>query len=90
VSTFFVLLSFVDLLPSTKLTLGEPGGILTEEVGLEVECILTNMFLTTKSVGREDKRDPPTKERRALKTLIQICQKPFFNPRIAKFTGSLI
>jgi hypothetical protein len=72
---------------STKLSLADSDGILTEEIGKEVESIFLNMFVTTKAAEKHGKRPPPTKERKALKMFVQICQKPFFNPRIAKFTG---
>jgi hypothetical protein len=48
------------------------------------------MFIPTKPAEKFGKRDPPKKERKAIKLFIQNCQKPFFNPRIAKFTGAVI
>jgi hypothetical protein len=70
-----------------KLSLAEPDGLLSEEVGKEIDSILIAMFTATKSVKKGENRLPPTKERRSLTSFIQESQKPFFNPRIPAFTG---
>jgi hypothetical protein len=72
---------------SVKLSLAEPDGLLSEEVGCEIESILISLFTTTVSVKKGLSRLPPTKERRCLTSFVQVSQKPFFNPRIPAFTG---